>query len=90
MRNSSNPFRDTCQPARPIQPSGQIFLHWAAATLKGLGEIQNKVLNPFLPLFLSIKIVNFKTRDFIPLIKGELAFVILINCPKCRDVPTNF
>ena len=22
--------------------SGQIFLHWAAATLKGLGECQNK------------------------------------------------
>ena len=22
--------------------SGQIFLHWAAATLKGLGEFQNK------------------------------------------------
>ena len=22
--------------------SGQIFLHWAAATLKGLGELQNK------------------------------------------------
>ena len=22
--------------------SGQIFLHWAAATLKGLGQFQNK------------------------------------------------
>ena len=35
--------------------SGQIFLHWAAATLKGLGEFQNKVLDHFLPLFLSKK-----------------------------------
>ena len=35
--------------------SGQIFFHWAAATLKGLGEFQNKVLDHFLPLFLSKK-----------------------------------
>jgi hypothetical protein len=35
--------------------SGQIFLHWAAATLKGLCEFQNKVLDHFLPLFLSKK-----------------------------------
>ena len=35
--------------------SGQIYLHWAAATLKGLGEFQNKVLDHFLPLFLSKK-----------------------------------
>ena len=34
--------------------SGQIFLHWAAAT-KGFGEFQNKVLDHFLPLFLSKK-----------------------------------
>ena len=26
----------------PASLSGQIFLHWAAATLKGLGEFQNK------------------------------------------------
>ena len=26
--------------------SGQIFLHWAAATLKGLGEFQNKKSKP--------------------------------------------
>ena len=25
-----------------FSPNGQIFLHWAAATLKGLGEFQNK------------------------------------------------
>ena len=24
--------------------SGQIFLHWAAAILKGLGEFQNEIL----------------------------------------------
>ena len=35
--------------------SGQIFLHWAAATLKGLGEFQKKVLDHFLSLFLSKK-----------------------------------
>jgi hypothetical protein len=34
--------------------TGQIFLHWAAATLKGHGEFQKR---------------NFKTRDFSPLIK---------------------
>ena len=28
--------------------NGQNFLHWATATLKGLGEFQNKVLNHFL------------------------------------------
>ena len=32
---------------------GQIVLHWAAATLKGLGEFQDKVLDQFLTLFLS-------------------------------------
>ena len=26
--------------------SGQIFLHWAAATLKGFGEFQNKKSRP--------------------------------------------
>ena len=56
--------------------SGQIFLRWAAATLKGLGEFQNKVLDHFLPLFLSKKNVNFKTRDFSPLIKRNLAGVV--------------
>ena len=33
----------------------QIVLHWATATLKGLFEFQNKVLDHFLPLFLSKK-----------------------------------
>ena len=48
--------------------SGQIFLHWAAATLKGLGELQNRILDHFLPSFLSQN-GNFKTQDFSPLIK---------------------
>ena len=30
----------------PFGHSGQIFLHWAAATLKGLGEFQNKKSRP--------------------------------------------
>ena len=29
-----------------FSPSGQIFLHWAAATLKGLGEFQDKNFRP--------------------------------------------
>ena len=36
-------------PAKPTGQfghSGQIFLHWAAATLKGLGEFQNKKSRP--------------------------------------------
>ena len=55
--------------------SGQSFLQWAATTLKGLGEFQNKVLDHFLPLFLRKK-CNFKTRDFSPLIKWDRAGVI--------------
>jgi hypothetical protein len=35
--------------------SGQIFLHWAAATLKGLSEFQKKCLDHFLPSFFSKK-----------------------------------
>ena len=54
--------------------SGQIFLRWAAATLKGLGEFQIKSLDHFLPSSLS-KNGNFKTRDFRPLIKRVLAGV---------------
>ena len=46
--------------------SGQIFLYWAAVTLKGLGEFQNKIY---------FKNVDFKTRDFSPLIKKVLAGV---------------
>ena len=33
--------------------SGQTFLHWAAATLKRLGEFQKECLDHFLPSFLS-------------------------------------
>ena len=33
--------------------SGQIVLHWTAPTLKGLGEFQTRVLDPFLLLFQS-------------------------------------
>jgi hypothetical protein len=40
--------------------SGQLFLHWAAATLKGLVEFQNeKKLDHFSPSYL-IKNVGFK------------------------------
>ena len=30
-----------------FSPTGQIFLHWAAATLKGLGQFQNKFQTTF-------------------------------------------
>ena len=48
---------------------------WAAATLKGLGEFQNKKNLGHFPLLLQAKNVNFKTRDFSPLIERVLARV---------------
>ena len=48
---------------------GRFILYWAAATLKGLGEFQNKkILGHFSPSFSAIN-VNFKTRYFSPLIE---------------------
>ena len=41
--------------------TGQIFLHWAAATLKGLGEFQFH----FLPLFLNKKYRFQDLPDFL-------------------------
>ena len=55
--------------------SGQIFLHWAAVTLKGLGEFQNKKFRPLFTIIFKLKNDNFKTRDFSPLIKSVLAGV---------------
>ena len=46
---------------------GRFFLHWAVSTLKGLGEFQNKKIYAF-----KAKNVNFKTRDFCPLIEWVL------------------
>ena len=51
--------------------SGQIFLHWAAATLKGLGEFQDKKSGPLFTTIFKVKNGNFKTRDFSPLILKE-------------------
>ena len=34
-----------------FSPSGQICLHWAAATLKGLGEFQNKKILDILEIY---------------------------------------
>ena len=51
--------------------SGQIFLHWAAATLKGLGEFQNKKSRP---LFTSKK-WYFRDSSFSLLINRVLAGV---------------
>ena len=36
--------------------SGQLFLHWAAATLKGLVEFQNKKTRPFFTIIFNSKI----------------------------------
>ena len=48
---------------------GQTFLHWAAATLKGLGEFQNKKSRPLFTIIFKKKNGDFKTQDFSPLIK---------------------
>ena len=54
--------------------SGQIFLNWAAATLKGLGEFQNKKSRPLFTI-IPVKNGNFRTQDFSPLIKRVLTGV---------------
>ena len=58
--------------------SGQIFLHWSAATLKGLGEFQNKKSRPLFIIIFKLKNNNFKTQDFSPLIERVLAGVQLL------------
>ena len=40
-----------------IGHSGQIFLHWVAATLKGLGEFQNKKSRPLFTIIFKKKMV---------------------------------
>ena len=55
--------------------SGQVFLHWAAATLTGLGEFQNKKSRQLFTIIFKQKNCNFKTQDFSPLIKRVLAGV---------------
>ena len=37
--------------------SGQIFVHWAAATLKGIGELQNKKSRPLSTIIFKKKVV---------------------------------
>ena len=59
-------FTELLQRYLLTSPNGQIFWHWAAVTLKGLGEFQNKILDI---LEIYFKNVDFKTRDFSPLIK---------------------
>ena len=55
--------------------SGQNF-YWAAATLKGLGELQNKKSRPLFTIIFKLTNDNFKTRYFSPLIERVLAGVI--------------
>ena len=59
--------------------SGQIFLHWSAATLKGLGEFQNKKSRPLFTIIFKLKNDDFKTRDFSPLIERVLAGVHMLH-----------
>jgi hypothetical protein len=54
--NSTSPFKDNCQPARPIQPSGQIILHWAAAALKGLVEFKINISRPLFTIILKTRV----------------------------------
>jgi hypothetical protein len=50
--------------------SGQIFLHWAAATLKGLSEFQNKkILDHFSPSFISQKLSISRLEILVHLLK---------------------
>ena len=61
--NPPSPFRDTCLPAWPIQ-------HWATVTLNGLSESQNRNNSKHIrDIGFSSKMLDFKTQDFIPLIK---------------------
>ena len=63
----------------PANLQGQFStLHWAAATLKGLGEVVKSFGTLFTIIFKQ-KNVNFKTRDFSPLIKWDLAGVIYFS-----------
>ena len=50
-------------------------MHWAAATLKGLGECQNKKSRPLFTIIFSLRNDNFKTRDFSQIIERGLASV---------------
>ena len=62
--DSVSPFRDTCYPTRPILPFwSDFFSNWAAATVKGLTEFQNKKFYTTFHHHSYIKNVNFKTRD---------------------------
>ena len=55
--------------------NGHIFWHWVAATLKGLGEFQNKKSRPLFTIIFKLKNGNFMTRDFSPLIETVLTGV---------------
>ena len=46
---------------------GQIFLHWAAATLKGLGEFQNKKSRPLFTIIFKKKMVISRLKILVHL-----------------------
>ena len=49
--------------------SGQIFLHWDAATLKGLGEFQNKKSRPLFTIIFKWKMVISRLKILVHLWK---------------------
>ena len=85
LLNTLSPFKDTWPGQFSL--SGQIFLHWAAVTLKGLSEFQNKKSRPLFTIIFKLKNDTFKTRDFTPLIKrvitGVRCVASLYTVKKC-------
>ena len=55
---------------RPIQPFWtDFFLHWAAVTLKGLGEFQNKKSRPLFTIIFKTKISVSRLEILVHLLK---------------------
>ena len=56
--------------------SEQIFLHWAAATLKGLGEFQNKKSRPLFIMIFESNMSILRQEILVPPIKRVLVGVL--------------
>ena len=52
-----------------FSPSGQIFLHWAAATLKWVGEFQNKNSRPLFTVILKSNMSISRLEILVHLLK---------------------
>ena len=51
--------------------SGQISLHWATATLKGLAEFQNKNSRPLFLIIFKSKMIISRLKHLVGLLKGR-------------------